>query len=88
MNLPVIVPLFFGLRGWQLIIVLLLIILLFGAKRIPTLMKSLGKSVHSFKQGMAEAEAEIKKPVKVNDDEKRERKDEKQDEHRAKDLSE
>ncbi len=62
------------MRGWQLIIVLLLIILLFGAKRIPTLMKSLGKSVHSFKQGMAEAEAEMKKPVSkpdADDSEKR-----------------
>lgn len=65
MNIIAIIPLFFGMRGWQLVIVLLLILLLFGAKRIPTLMKSLGKSVHSFKQGMAEAEAEMKKPIKT-----------------------
>ena len=68
MNIPAIIPLIFGMRGWQLIIVLLLILLLFGAKRIPSLMKSLGKSVHSFKQGMAEAEAEIKKPIKTDED--------------------
>lgn len=72
MNLPVFIPLFFGMRGWQLIIVLVLILLLFGAKRIPTLMRSLGKSVHSFKQGMADAEAEIKKPVKTEREEKAE----------------
>lgn len=64
MNSTLFIPLFLGLRGWQLIIVLLLILLLFGAKRIPTLMRSLGKSVHSFKQGMADAEAEINKPIK------------------------
>lgn len=65
MNLLVMIPSFIaGMRGWQFIIVVLLIVLLFGAKRIPSLMKSLGKSVHSFKQGMAEAEAEMKKPVK------------------------
>lgn len=64
MNIPLIIPLFFGMRGWQLIIVVLLIILLFGAKRIPALMKSLGKSVHAFKAGVAEAESEIRKPVK------------------------
>ena len=71
MNITAIIPLFFGMRGWQLIIVLLLIILLFGAKRIPTMMKSLGKSVHSFKQGMAEAEAEMKKPVKMDQEEEK-----------------
>lgn len=70
MNTLFLIPLFFGLRGWQLIIVLVLILLLFGAKRIPSLMKNLGKSVHSFKQGMAEAEAEIKKPVKTDESEK------------------
>lgn len=69
MTLTAIIPLFLGLRGWQLIIVLLLIVLLFGAKRIPSLMKNLGKSVHSFKQGIAEAEAEMKKPIKVDKDE-------------------
>lgn len=73
MNLSLFIPLFFGMRGWQLIVVLLLILLLFGAKRIPTLMKSLGKSVHSFKQGMAEAEAEIKKPVKTGKEETEEK---------------
>lgn len=68
MNIALIIPLFLGLRGAQLIIVLLLILLLFGAKRIPSLMKNLGKSVHSFKQGVAEAEAEIKKPVVTQKD--------------------
>lgn len=70
MNISVFIPLFLGgIKGWQLIILVLLILLLFGAKRIPALMKSLGKSVHSFKEGMAEAEAEIKKPVKTEDKE-------------------
>lgn len=68
MESAVIIPLFLGLRGAQLLIVLVLIILLFGAKRIPSLMRSMGKSIHSFKQGMAEAEAEMKKPLKSEDD--------------------
>lgn len=67
MNLPALILLFFGMRGWQLIIVIVLILLLFGAKRIPSLMKNLGKSIHSFKQGMAEAEAEINKPVNTDE---------------------
>lgn len=64
MNLLTILPVFIGgMRGWQFIIVLLLIILLFGAKRIPTLMKSLGKSVHSFREGLEEAKREANRPV-------------------------
>lgn len=65
-----------GLRGWQLIVVVLLILLLFGANRIPKLMKSLGKGVHSFKQGMEEAKREINKPIeKADDDEHPQAKD-------------
>ena len=71
MNIALILPLFIGgMRGWQFIIVILLIVLLFGSKRIPSLMKNLGKSVHSFKQGIAEAEAEMKKPVNGDDEDK------------------
>lgn len=64
MNLLTILPVFIGgMRGWQFIIILLLIILLFGAKRIPALMKSLGKSVHSFREGLEEAKREANRPV-------------------------
>lgn len=58
-----------GLRGWELIVIALLILLLFGANRIPKLMKGLGKGVHSFKQGMEEAKREINKPVEKADEE-------------------
>ena len=38
------------------------ILLLFGAKRIPELMKSMGKGVKNFKEGMKEVEKEINTP--------------------------
>ena len=58
------VPLFLGnIRGWQLIIIALLVLLLFGGKKIPELMRGLGKVVHSFKQGLEDAKQEIEKPV-------------------------
>lgn len=58
------IPVFIGgLRGWQLILIVLLAIMLFGANRIPKMMRNLGKGVHSFKQGLAEAQEEINKPV-------------------------
>ncbi len=40
----------------EIIILVLLVVLLFGAKKIPELMKSLGKGVSSFKKGMREGD--------------------------------
>ncbi len=56
--------LFIGnMRGWQLIIVLLVILLLFGGKKIPELMRGLGKGMASFRQGLEDAKSEMEKPV-------------------------
>lgn len=60
-----IVPLFLGnLRGWEWIVILLVILLLFGGKKIPELMKGLGKGVRSFKEGVNEAKGEINDAMK------------------------
>ena len=48
-------PLFIG--TWELIVIVLVILLLFGGKKIPELMKGLGKGVKSFKEGMQEVDA-------------------------------
>lgn len=57
-------PLFLGnLRGWEWIVILLAILLLFGGKKIPELMRGLGKSVHSFRKGMQEAKREMEMPL-------------------------
>lgn len=69
MNLPAIIPLFLAnMRGWQLIIILVIILLLFGGKKIPELMRGLGKGVNSFKQGLEDAKAELEKPLDKSDD--------------------
>lgn len=47
--------------GSEWIIVGLLVLLLFGGKKIPELMKGLGKGVKSFKDGVSEAKEEINK---------------------------
>jgi sec-independent protein translocase protein TatA len=52
--------LFAGLGMWEIILIVLVILLFFGAKRIPDLMKSFGKGVRSFKEGMNNIEKEIK----------------------------
>lgn len=55
--------LFLGLfpTGSEWIIIALVILLLFGGKKIPELMRGLGKGVKSFKEGVNEAKEEINK---------------------------
>ncbi len=60
-NLAIIPMLLNNLGGWEWIIILIVILLLFGGKKIPELMKGLGKGVKSFKQGMNEMKEEIEK---------------------------
>ena len=48
-----IVPLFIGGIGMpEILLIVLVVLLLFGGKKIPELMKGLGKGVRSFKEGM------------------------------------
>lgn len=54
---------FMNLGTGELIIIVFVILLLFGGKKIPELMKGIGKGVRSFKKGMNEIEDEINKPV-------------------------
>ena len=53
-----------GLGPQELILVVLVVFLLFGATRLPQLAKSLGQSKRAFKEGLAEAEEEEKKEAK------------------------
>lgn len=52
--------LLFNLGTGEIIVIVLIVLLLFGGKKIPELMRGLGKGVKSFKQGMNEVEEEIK----------------------------
>ncbi|MBP5301650.1 MAG: twin-arginine translocase TatA/TatE family subunit [Bacteroidales bacterium] len=66
-----IMPLTLG--TWEIVAIVLVILLLFGGKKIPELMRGLGKGVKEFKGGMKEAEKEfndIKKDVMTEDDKK------------------
>ena len=55
--------------GPELITIALIVLLLFGGKKIPELMKGLGKGVRNFKDGLKDVEDEITKDV--NDDSKK-----------------
>lgn len=50
------------LHGWELIILLFIVLLIFGAKKIPELGKGLGSGIRSFKEGLSgNKDAEEKK---------------------------
>lgn len=62
MNIPY---LLFGTSGgWEWIIILLVILLLFGAKRLPELAKGLGKGIREFKGAIKDVEEELDSTVK------------------------
>ena len=61
--------LFFNLGPTELLVIALVVLLLFGGKKIPELMKGLGKGVKSFKDGMNEV-------TDLKEDKKEEKKDE------------
>ena len=58
-------PLFIG--TWEIVAIVLVVLLLFGGKKIPELMRGLGQGVKSFKKGMQEIENEVNAPVKTSD---------------------
>ena len=53
--------LFLNFGAPEVIVIALVFLLLFGGKKIPELMKGLGKGVRSFKEGMKDIEDEIQK---------------------------
>ena len=63
--------LLFGLGMQEILVIALIVLLLFGGKKIPELMKGLGKGVKSFKEGMNEVTdlGEEKKEETENKDE-------------------
>jgi len=59
--------LFLNLGAPEIIIIALVILLIFGGKKIPELMKGLGKGVRSFKEGMKDIDEEINKDIDKKD---------------------
>ena len=61
-------PLAIGM--WEWVIIALVVLLLFGGKKIPELMKGVGKGVKSFKDGMKGIEDEVNEVKKDLESEK------------------
>lgn len=52
-------PLLINFGFWEILIVLLVVLLLFGGKKIPELMKGIGQGISNFKKGMKEDSDDI-----------------------------
>ena len=61
------------LGTWEIVAIVAVVLLLFGGRKIPELMKGLGKGVKSFKEGMNEVEKEIKEEPKAEEYHKEEK---------------
>jgi len=61
----------FGLGPWELALVFVAILLLFGAKRLPEIASGLGKGIREFKKSVKETSDELKGAINDQSDEKR-----------------
>ncbi len=50
-----------GLGGWEILLIVMVLLIFFGAKRIPELAKGLGKGIKEFKDATKEIKDEIEK---------------------------
>lgn len=53
-----------GLGGWEILLILMVLLIFFGAKKIPELAKGLGKGIKEFKNATNEIKEEIEEGVK------------------------
>jgi sec-independent protein translocase protein TatA len=60
----------FGLGYQELLIILVIVLILFGASRLPELARSLGSSVKEFKKGVNELKDDTTAAVKKDDENK------------------
>ena len=60
----------FGLGYQELLLILVIVLILFGAQRLPDLARSLGSSVKEFKKGVTELKDDTASAQKKDDDKK------------------
>lgn len=60
--------LLFNLGTGEIVIIALVVVLLFGGRKIPELMKGLGKGVRGFKEGLNDVQNEINRPLNELDE--------------------
>ena len=56
--------------GWELVLIVLVVLVFFGAKRIPDLAKGLGKGIREFKDATKEIKNDIEEGIQEDDKKK------------------
>ena len=59
-----------GIGTQEILFIALIVLLLFGGKKIPELMKGLGKGVKSFKDGVNGIEESVKESTSIDEEKK------------------
>jgi len=54
----------FGMGPWELALIFLVVLLLFGAKRLPDIAQGMGKGIREFKKAVKDTQGEIKSSIK------------------------
>ena len=62
---------FSGIGTFEILIILFIILLLFGAKKLPELAKGLGKGIKEFKKASDDIKDEVTKAVQKDNDDKK-----------------
>jgi sec-independent protein translocase protein TatA len=57
----------FGLGPWELALIFLVILLLFGAKRLPDIARGMGKGINEFKKAVKDTKDEIQSSIDESD---------------------
>lgn len=57
-----------NLSSWEIILIFLVVLLFFGAKRLPDLFRSLGKSLREFKKATSDIEDDIRNAMEEEDE--------------------
>ena len=60
---------------WEIMLLIVVILLLFGARKLPELARSIGKSLGEFKKGRTEGETLVSKPDSSDDKKPEEKKE-------------
>ena len=68
------IPFLVSIGGWEVLLIFLVVLLLFGAKKLPELAKGLGKGIREFKGAVEGIEKEFDDAVDSIDENKKDKK--------------
>ena len=65
----------FGVGPWELILILLIVLVIFGAGRLPEIGANLGKGIKNFKRSISDTEPQVKGDAPKQIEEKKDQRD-------------